>query len=120
MATIDVTRRLQTRIILQDIESYEGFRIVRDYTARRPEASAETLQANLATMQAKQQKETELAAMAKAAADEARQAEWEFHNSVMAMKESVRGLYGPDSHEAQSVGYKKKSERKRPRRRTAA
>ena len=102
------------------IEAYEGFATVQNYTARRPEASAEVLQANLAAMQAKQQKETEMLALAKAASDEARQAEWEFHNSVIAMKESVRGLFGPDSHEAQAVGYKKKSERKRPRRRPAA
>jgi hypothetical protein len=119
MAIVDTSRRLQSRIILQDVESYEGFAIVRDYIARRPEATSETLQTNLAIMQAKQQKETEMLALAKAAADEARQAEWEFHNSVMAMKASVRGLYGPDSHEAQAVGYKKKSERKRPRRRVA-
>ncbi|MBE9110654.1 hypothetical protein IQ273_14630 [Nodosilinea sp. LEGE 07298] len=119
MAIVDTSRRLPTRSTLQDIEAYEGFATVQNYTTRRPEATAEVLQANLAIMQAKQQKETELAALAKAAADEARQAEWEFHNSVMAMKESVRGLYGPDSHEAQSVGYKKKSERKRPRRRVA-
>jgi hypothetical protein len=120
MAIVDTSRRLPTRSILQDIQAYEGLATVEDYTARRPEASAEALQANLATMQAKQQKETELAALAKAAADEARQAEWEFHNGVMAMKANVRGIFGPDSHEAQAVGYKKKSDRKRPRRRTAA
>ncbi|PSR17439.1 hypothetical protein C8255_12615 [filamentous cyanobacterium CCP3] len=119
MAIVDTSRRLPNRVILQDVESYEGFGAVKDYTPRRLEASPEMLQANLAAMQAKQQKETELLAMAKAAADEARQAEWNFHNSVIAMKESVRGLYGPDSHEAQAVGYKKKSDRKRPRRRAA-
>ena len=70
-------------------------------------------------MQAQQEKETEMIALAKAASDNARQAEWEFHNAVMAMKESVRGMFGSDSNEAQAVGYKKKSERKRPRRRTA-
>ena len=40
-------------------------------------------------MQAKQRKETELQAMLKAAADEARQAKWEFHNSILSMKEAV-------------------------------
>ncbi|MBD2107578.1 MULTISPECIES: hypothetical protein [unclassified Nodosilinea] len=120
MAIVDTSRRLPTRSMLQDIQAYEGLAAVKDYTTRRPEASAEALQANLAAMQAKQQKETELAALAKAAADEARQAEWEFHKGVIAMKENVRGTFGPDSHEAQAVGYKKKSERKRPRRRAVA
>jgi len=67
-------------------------------------------------MQAKQRKETELQRMLEAAADEVRQAEWEFHNSILFMKEAVRAQFGPDSDEAQSIGYKKKSERKRPRR----
>jgi hypothetical protein len=67
-------------------------------------------------MQAMQQKETEQQAMLKAASDAARQAEWEFHNSILSMKEAVRAQFGPDSDEAQSIGYKKKSERKRPRR----
>lgn len=67
-------------------------------------------------MQDMQQKETELLTKSKAAADKARQAEWEFHNAVMAMQEVVRGHFGSDSDEAQAVGYKKKSEHKRPRR----
>lgn len=45
--------------------------------------------------------------MYRAAADAARLAEWEFHNAVLAMKEVVRGQFGSDSNEAQSVGLKK-------------
>lgn len=52
-------------------------------------------------------------AMYRAAADAARLAEWEFHNAVIAMKEVVRGQFGSDSNEAQAVGLKKKSDRKR-------
>ncbi len=48
------------------------------------------------------------------AADAARLAEWEFHNAVLAMKEVVKGQFGSDSDEAQSIGLKKKSDRKRP------
>jgi hypothetical protein len=53
--------------------------------------------------------------MLKAAADAARQAEWDFNNSVLGMKEAVRAQFGPDSNEAQAIGYKKKSEYKRHR-----
>ena len=119
MATVDTSRRLQTRTVLQDIESFEGLGTVENYTAGRKEATPDFLQKALKTMQDKQKKETEMLAMAKAAIDEARQAEWEFHNGVMAMKETVRGLFGADSNEAQAIGYKKKSERKRPRRSAA-
>ena len=71
-------------------------------------------------MQEMQKKETEMLAHAKAATDGARLAEWEFHNAILAMKESVRGQFGSDSNEAQAIGYKKKSERKRPRRQAQA
>ena len=117
MAIVDTSRRLQVRYILQDIESYEGSVAVPSFPTARPEASPESLQAALQTMQAMQQQETELLAKAKAAADKARLAEWEFHNAVMAMKAAVRGHFGADNDEAQAIGYKKKSERKRPRRR---
>lgn len=55
-------------------------------------------------MLAKRQKENELQAMIKTASDAARQAEVEFHDMVMAMKESVRGQFGPNSDEAQAIG----------------
>lgn len=119
MAIVDTSRRLPSRYILQDIESFEGAGAVPSYPTARPEATLEFLQAARQTMQAVQQQETELLTKAKAATDKARQAEWEFHNAVMAMKEAVRGHFGSDSDEAQAVGYKKKSEHKRPRRRAA-
>ena len=64
-----------------------------------------------------QQQEVEMEARLKATRDRARQAEWAFHNAVLAMKQSVLGQFGPDSNEIQAVGYKKKAERKRSRRR---
>jgi hypothetical protein len=63
-----------------------------------------------------QQKETELQTMLKAAADASRQAEGKFHSSMLSMKEAVRAQFGPNSNAAQSIGYKKKSKYKRPRR----
>lgn len=119
MAIVDTSLRLPIRYILQDIESFEGAGGVPNYPTARTEATLEFLQAARQTMQEMQQQETELLAKAKAAADKARLAEWEFHNAVMAMKAAVRGHFGSDSDEAQAVGYKKKSEHKRPRRRVA-
>lgn len=119
MSNPDTSRRLPTRTILQDIESWQGLSAVKDYVTGRAEAMPEAIQRAYDDMQEKQHRETELIARAKAAADEAQLAEWKFHQSVLAMKESVRGHFGSDSNEAQSVGYKKKSERRRPRRRVA-
>ncbi|NJL47697.1 MAG: hypothetical protein HC929_09705 [Leptolyngbyaceae cyanobacterium SM2_5_2] len=116
MATIDTSRRLRPAVIGHDIDSFNGLRTIDNYITGRLAATPEALQRSYDTMVAKQQQETEMLARQKAAADAARQAEWDFHNAVLAMKESVRGQFGSDSDQAQAVGYKKKSDRKRPKR----
>lgn len=108
------SRRLSPQIISQDTDAFNGLGTVVSYKTTRGEATPEGLQAIYQTMLTKQQIEIEQQARFKAAADEARRAEWEFHNAVLAMKEVVRGQFGSDSNEAQSVGMKKKSDRKRP------
>ncbi len=119
MNTVNISRRLSPKTITADITAFHGLSAIPDYASVRPEASLKSLQSAYNTMIEKQKKETELSAKAKAATDATRQAEIEFHTVVLAMKESVRGQFGPDSDEAQAIGYKKKSEYKRPRRRSA-
>jgi hypothetical protein len=116
MAVVNIARRLPTKILTADIDSLNGLAIVERYLPIRSEATPEGLQALYSAMLAKQQKETEMEVTLKAAVDSARHAEWEFHNAVLAMKESIRGQFGSDSDAAQAVGYKKKSAYKRPRR----
>jgi hypothetical protein len=89
---------------------------VSTYNTTRADASTAKLQEVYQAMLISQQTETEKLALYRAASDAARLAEWEFHNAVLAMKEVVRGQYGSDSDEAQAVGLKKKSDRKRPSR----
>jgi hypothetical protein len=98
---------------------YHGLSTVVGYITVRSEATPVGLKDAYEVMLEKQKKETELAAQIKASADAARQAEVTFHSAVLAMKESIRGQFGPNSDEAQAVGYKKKSEYKRPRRQSA-
>jgi hypothetical protein len=116
MPAANTNRRLSPQVLNQDVDSLNGLKTVADYTTTRPEAAAATLQQAYQTMLAQQQEETERLAMYRAAADAARLAEWEFHNAILAMKEVVRGQFGSDSNQAQAVGLKKKSERKRPTR----
>ncbi|CAA9580918.1 hypothetical protein AVDCRST_MAG81-3595 [uncultured Synechococcales cyanobacterium] len=114
-------RRLSPQIIDQDVDALNGLKTVSSYQTSRSEATSETLQQAYQTMLVQQQSETEKLALYRAASDAARLAEWQFHNSVLAMKEVVRGQFGSDSNEAQAVGLKKKSDRKRPtRQKTAA
>ncbi|AVH69482.1 hypothetical protein [Nostoc sp. 'Lobaria pulmonaria (5183) cyanobiont'] len=109
MSIQHTTRRLRPQTISQDIDSFHGLQTVSTYNTTRGDASVATLQEVYQTMLISQQTETEKLALYCAAADAARLAEWEFHNSVLAIKEVVRGQYGSDS-------VKKKSERKRPTR----
>ncbi|MBN3962795.1 hypothetical protein [Nostoc sp. NMS8] len=116
MPAQDQTRRLPSQSISQDINSLHGLQTISTYNTTRTDASVANLQQAYQTMLAQQQAETEKLTLYRAAADAVRLAEWEFHNAVLAMKEVIRGQYGSDSDQAQAVGLKKKSERKRPNR----
>jgi hypothetical protein len=116
MPTQDITRRLRPQNISQDITSFHGLQTISTYDTTRTDASATNLQQAYQAMLVQQQAETEKLALYRAAADAARLAEWEFHNAVLAMKEVLRGQYGSDSDQAQAIGLKKKSDRKRPSR----
>jgi len=120
MALQNTSRRLAAQLLDQDIDSLNGFNTIQGYSTKRQEATPEALQQTYQAMLALQQAETEKLALYRAAADAARLAEWEFHNTILAMKEVVRGQYGADSDEAQSIGLKKKSDRKRPTRQRVA
>ncbi len=116
MPVQDKTRRLPSQSISQDITSLHGLQTISTYNTTRADASVTNLQQAYQAMLMQQQAETEKLTLYRAAADATRLAEWEFHNAVLAMKEVVRGQYGSDSDEAQAIGLKKKSERKRPNR----
>ncbi|MEH2152690.1 hypothetical protein [Nostoc sp.] len=100
----------------KSLTSFHGLQTVSTYDTSRSNASVANIQQAYQAMLAQQQAETEKLALYRAAVDAARLAEWEFHNAVLAMKEVVRGQYGSDSDQAQAVGLKKKSNRKRPTR----
>ncbi|MBD2495064.1 hypothetical protein [Nostoc sp. FACHB-280] len=116
MPTQDTTRRLSRQTIIQDTTSLHGLQTINNYTTTRADATEDALQTAYQKMLTLQQVENEKLTLYRAATDAARLAEWEFHNAVLAMKEVVRGQYGSDSDQAQAVGFKKKSDRKRPSR----
>ncbi|MFN6516971.1 MAG: hypothetical protein RMY29_021005 [Nostoc sp. CreGUA01] len=116
MPAQDTTRRLSRQSISQDITSWHGLQTINSYDTTRTDASVDKLQQAYQAMLVQQQVETEKLTLYRAAADAARLAEWEFHNTVLAMKEVIRGQYGSDSDQAQAVGLKKKSDRKRSKR----
>ena len=46
--------------------------------------------------------------------------EWQYHNTMLGVKQQVSAQFGPDSNEVQSLGLKKKSEHARPARKKGA
>lgn len=116
MNDTNFSRRVPAKKITADITAYNGLDAVTGYVPSRSEASPKSLKSAYDKMLANQKQEDKVTAQMKQASDAARMAEVEFHDAVLAMKESVRGQFGPNSDEAQAVGYKKKSEYKRRRR----
>lgn len=114
MPTATSNRKITPQVLQQDIDAFNGLGSIRTYTTSRPEATPEALQAAYQALQLRRQAEKESLALYQASVDAAREAEWGFHNAILAMKEVVRGQFGSDSNEARAIGLKKKSDRKRP------
>lgn len=113
----DTTRRLAPKRIEQDVQSFHSLATVANYAPLRGEATEAGLQQRYRAMIESQTQETEAEVQLKASRDHTRQAEWEFHEAVLAMKQSVLGQFGPNSDEIQALGYKRKSLWKRNRHR---
>ncbi|MBD2109071.1 hypothetical protein [Nodosilinea sp. FACHB-13] len=94
MNKIHLSRRLPIKTINADIDSFYGLGSISGPMPNRTVAVPESIDANSAAMGAKQQRETEIAALVKAAADVARQTKVELCNAVMAMQESLREQTG--------------------------
>ncbi|MBD1842174.1 hypothetical protein H6F89_01860 [Cyanobacteria bacterium FACHB-63] len=112
------TKRLSRETLQQDVESMNGLNAIVGYQTNRPEATPEGLQTAHRKMLALQQRQIEQQVIAREAAEAARQAEHDFHNAVLAMKEAVKGQFGSDGKEAVAIGLKRKSDRKLPTRRS--
>ncbi len=109
-------RKLTNQVLRQDVDAFNGLGSIPNYSTNRDQATAASLQTAYHALQLRRQTEKERQALYQAAVDATREAEWEFHNAVLAMKEVVRGQFGADSNEVRAVGLKKKSDRKRPTR----
>jgi hypothetical protein len=62
--------------------------------------------------------ETQKKGELKTARDNAVKAERAFHEAILSARDQVRAQFGVDSDEYQSIGMKKKSERKQPVKKT--
>jgi hypothetical protein len=116
----DEARRRKPALVQEDKDALAGLVVMAGYQPSNAAYALQKLQAAAAAMAAAQDDETQKAAAAKAARDDGAAKEWEFHNLVLGAKDQVIAQFGRDSNEAQAVGLKKKSERKKPTRKPSA
>jgi hypothetical protein len=110
------TRRISPSFLTSDRQAHDALQSMADYTPANAAYKLTTLTATRQNMEDKQRAETQAAAAAALARDEAVAAEWEFHNAILGAKEQVIAQYGKDSGNVQSLGLKRKSEYKAPTR----
>ncbi|MBD2079222.1 hypothetical protein [Leptolyngbya sp. FACHB-17] len=118
MATQNTSNRVRPESLEQGEAVLHGLRTLSNYQPLRREASIVGIEEAYAKMQAAQEKEARLKAESRIALEEARIAEWEFHNCILEAKAAVIAQYGADSPQLQTVGLKRKSTYKRPTRQT--
>jgi hypothetical protein len=94
-----------TQDALEDMAGYKPSNS--DYTVAKIKSLGDSVSS---AQKAYTQKETAF----KAARDRLVAAQWAFHNAILGAKDQVVAQYGKDSDQAQAVGLKKKSERKKP------
>ena len=112
------TRRLRITELANDRTVVVGIQALTDYTpADKIHTPAKLLELTALMDQAH---EAEILALNQytAARDAAGIAEWTMHEAVLRTKSQVIAQYGPDSNAVQSLGLKKRVDRKRPVRRT--
>ena len=109
------TVRIRPALLQADQEAHAALNSLSDYNPANPAYGKPIVQSRLETMQAAQEAEVNAQNALASARDMAAAAEWDFHNSMLGVKDQVVAQYGKDSDEVQSMGLKKKSEHKAPR-----
>jgi hypothetical protein len=104
------TRRITPAVLQADKDAFDALKAIPNYAPANAAYSVAAITSVRQTLDAKQEAETQAAAVAAAARDDATSSEWDFHNAMLGAKDQVGAQYGKDSNEYQSIGMKKKSE----------
>lgn len=108
----DETKRLNPSVLEMDKASFAALQSIANYAPANPAYNAAAITAAHAELLAAQAAETQAAAAASAARDNAVGKEWSFHNLILGAKDQVIAQFGRDSNEVQALGLKKASEYK--------
>lgn len=108
--------RISSSVLSDDTQIVDAISEMNDYKPFDTTLSYESLNTARQTMLAKQAIEDSANRAARAARDEAVDAELEFHDLITKSKTAIKGQYGADSRQVQAIGLKRKSEITRGRR----
>ena len=116
--TVNRARRLSSDEIQESRTALIGIQSLPDYVPANSAYAASSLAELGRAMEEARQAEVRAMQALKTARDVAAEAEWALREGILGARTQVLAQYGPDSHAVQLVGLKRKSERKRPVRRT--
>lgn len=112
---VNQAKRLKPAQIQADRDAFAALQAVASYAPANPAYAMTALAVGQANLASAQQAETQAAAAAATARDNAVAQEWAFHNLMLGVKDQVIAQFGKDSNEVQAIGLKKKSEYSRPK-----
>jgi hypothetical protein len=103
-----------------DLDSYTAWLGITTYAPANTAYAKIAVTAKYTALKAAQDAELAAQVALATARDAATAAEWEFHNTLLAVKEQVIAQFGKSSDQVQAMGLKKKSEYKAPARKAKA
>jgi hypothetical protein len=112
------SRRIRPAVLAGDDDAFASVQALTGYAPANSDFSTQSLTAAHAEMVSAQTAEAQADAALATARDAATAKEWDYHNKIVGMRDSVAAQFGRDSGEVQAVGRKRESERKTPGRRT--
>lgn len=99
-----------------DLDIYTALQGIAAYTPANAAYAKAAVTAKYTAFKAAQDAELAAQVALSTARDAATAAEWDFHNTMLAVKEQVIAQFGKNSDQVQALGLKKKSEYKAPTR----
>src|SRR5437867_68148 len=110
-------RRLPAKTLKQDKDDFANLDKIEGFAPNNKDHQVASIQKVLDQVDVSQQSAAQAKAGKGSARNEAVAAEWEFHNLMIAARGQVKTQFGADSNELASVGMKKASDYRSPRRR---
>ena len=114
----NANRRLPAHVLQADLDCITALKVIEGYAPSNPADTLTALNDIQTRVAAAQERELHAANAYAAARDDAVLLENERHERVKSVKNQVRAQFGNDSNEVASLGLKKASERKAPKRKS--